>query len=654
MSEPQVSVDDIGAALAQMIHGVSEPVLDWLVCNAPVIFALVDPDGIFRMVRGRALNDINVRPEAIVGTHVSDFFSAKTDVAQHLSKCMAGERSCFQTGICGRVFEFCCEPIKDDSGAVVAVAAVGTDITDRVKATEALAAEEELLKATIEAVGDAVIATDSSMKIVLFNEAAQRLTGWDKQSAIGRQLGEVVVFETNEGSSGEIDVTTLASSSIEREISIDVGTCLRLRRKDGSTTEVAAHYAPIKAGEGRVFGAVLSMRDTTEERRRDEERIRLEKLESLALMASGISHDFNNMLAAILANLGLAKEKAAYGSVLEFLEEAETAALQARELTNRLASFARPAPHEPKAVDLKSVISQAVAFALAGKNIEHVVHISDDLWPVLGDENQLVQAFNNLLLNAEQAMPGGGCITVRAENLVVTEGDPTAGPYLGGGRFVKVIVEDQGVGIPPENLEKVFDPYFTTKPAGTGLGLSTTFSIVRRHGGHMSISSTLGQGTVALVYLPAADIEVVRVGKGEQKVAASIADASERSLRVLVMDDEAGVRKVAKLALEEAGWDVEVAEDAIHAIEKFREALEQRKPYDVVVLDSVMRTGLDGSATLAELRKLDREVKAIAFSGYVDDTIAEDFKKKGFSDVVAKPFNLAQLRLAVARAAGGK
>ena len=170
----------------------------------------------------------------------------------------------------------------------------------------------------------------------------------------------------------------------------------------------------------------------------------------------------------------------------------------------------------------------------------------------------------------------------------------------------------------------------------------------------MSISSTLGQGTVALVYLPAADIEVVRVGKGEQKVAASIADASERSLRVLVMDDEAGVRKVARLALEESGGDVEVAEDAIHAIEKFREALEQRKPYDVVVLDSVMRTGLDGSATLAELRKLDREVKAIAFSGYVDDTIAEDFKKKGFSDVVAKPFNLAQLRLAVARAAGGK
>ncbi len=652
MGEARAAADDRGASSSPMEADVSESILDWLVCNAPIIFAIFDSDGICRKIRGRALDAIGLESSEAVGKSISEIAPGVAEVTRNFSDCLEGERRCFQAEIRGRIFDVCCEPLKDDSRRISGVVMVGTDVTDTVAATRALAAEEELLKATIEAVGDAVIATDAGMKIVLFNQAAEDLTGWPKNEALGKDLGEVVRFESVDKKGGRVDVSGLARSSIEQSVPIDSGALLRLERKDGTQVEVAAHYAPIKAGGDKAVGAVLSIRDVSEERRRDEERIRLEKLESLALMASGLSHDFNNMLTAILANLGLAKERAGSGPVVEFIEEAEIAANQARDLTNQLASFARPTPKQLKAVDLRGVLTQATAFALAGKDVEHEVHIADNLWPVLGDENQLIQAFNNLLLNAQQAMPQGGCITIRAENLVVTEGEPKAGAYLGGGKFVKVIIEDQGVGIPPENLEKVFDPYFTTKAGGTGLGLPTTYSIIKKHGGHMSIFSTVGEGTVVLVYLPAVDAAIQAPG-GEPAEESSGTEGLPGK-RVLVMDDEAGVRKVAKLALEGAGWEVEVAEDAIHAIEKFREALEKHRPFDVVVLDSMMRSGLDGSATLAELAKLDPSVKAVAISGLVDEATTEEFRRKGFSQVVAKPFSLDDLRSAVGRAVSEK
>lgn len=654
MSEAQAAANDGATELAKMVGEVGESVLDWLVSNAPIIFGIFDTHGVCRLIRGKHLEATGLHPGDIVGKSIRDLAGAESEVADHLLRCAAGESGRFRAEIRDRFFDMCCEPLRAESGEVAGVLAVGADVTERVRATEALAAEERLMKAIIEAVGDAVIATDASTKIVLFNRAAERLTGWSRESAIGKRIDEVVEFEPGEGTGGAIDASGLAISSIERDTTIDAGRQLQLKRTDGSTIEVSAHYAPIKAGGHEAARAVLSIRDRSEERRRDEERIRLEKLESLALMASGLAHDFNNMLAAILANLGLAKEKAVSGAALEFIEEAEIAANQARDLTNQLTSFARPAPHELKPVDLRDVIAHAAAFALAGKDVEHDVRIPENVWPVLGDENLLLQAFSNLLLNAEQAMPNGGCITIRAENLVVTEAEPAAGPYLGEGRFVKILVEDQGVGIPPENLEKIFDPYFTTKPSGTGLGLSTTFSIVRRHGGHMSASSTLGEGTVVLIYLPAADVPASESTelRGDPPEDSSGLQAGCKVRRALVMDGEPGVRKVARLALEGAGWQVDAAEDAVDAIEQFRAAIEERRPYDVVVIDSTMRRGLDGSATLVELLKLDPTVRAVALSGRVDESTIGEFRKKGFSEVLAKPFNLDALRSAVARAVG--
>lgn len=630
---------------------VDGSLLGWILDNAPVILAVFDQSGVLRHARGKGLELAGMESAQLLGKTFAEVFPDQPGLHEAVLRCLGGETNCISLQAGTRYYDACCAPISHQGRIWVAV--VATDVTESVAATEALEAEEELLRATIEAVREAVVATDSAAEITLFNRAAEALTGWKRSEARGRPIDEVVRFASPQGSDASSS-SGLALSSIETATAIDAGPGLVLEKKDGTTVEVAAHYAPIRTSSGKVVGALLTMRDVTEDRRRDEELVRLEKLESLALMASGLSHDFNNMLAAIVANLGLAKEQADIEGALEFIEEAEKACQQARELTNKLASFARPVSPKSEPVSLQAVVDEALALALVGRDVDRSLHLPADLWPVLGDRAQLVQVFSNLFLNAAQAMPGGGCITVRAENLVLTEGEPRVATRLQPGRYVKVIVEDQGVGIPQEYLQKVFDPYFTTKPAGTGLGLPTAFSIVRRHGGHMSLSSEVGKGTVVIVYLPAAPTGGRGTGEAEQAPSGEGRTAAAAGVRVLVLDDEEAIRKAVRSALEGVDFQVDEAEDAVHAIERFREALEKDRPYDVVLIDLSLPGGLGGEDTLYELQKLDPSVRAVALSGSIGAEDDRTYLRRGFSGVVPKPFDLAKLRSAVASAAESK
>jgi PAS domain S-box-containing protein len=651
-------------ALPPELKYVEEEIVGWLLDNAPVALMIFDSSGRCRFARGNGLSLAGFAPDNLKGRTLQEIFPDEPALPNVIEQCREGETSCVSLKVGERFYDSCCAPIQH--GAERWVAIVSTDVTSSVQAEEALEAEEELLRSTIEAVREAVIATDAAAKITLFNRAAEELTGWRFAEASGKQIEEVVRFRRQISEAGP-PASGLALSSMEQEIEIDAGPGILLQRKDGSTVEVAAHYAPIKTKGGRVVGAVLTLRDLSEERKRDEERIRLEKLESLALMASGLSHDFNNMLTAILANLALAREQTERERILEFVGEAEHAAVQARELTNKLASFARPTPPRLEPISLLDVVDRALTLALVGREVSKALHLPADLWPVLGDESQLVQVFSNLFLNAAQSMPGGGCITVRAENIVLTEGEPKAGARLAPGRYVKVIVEDQGEGIPPENLQKVFDPYFTTKPAGTGLGLPTAFSIVRKHGGYMTLSSEVGKGTVVIVYLPAADVAASVTTQGAATAestlpaGASVAGEAESAptgdserRRVLVVDDEAGVRKVVARALEDVGWEVDAAEDPVKAIERFREALEKSRPYDVVLLDLTMPGGIGGEMTLDELAKLDPSVKAIALTGRTDSNDISALVRRGFISVLQKPFDVAALRSVVEQTADSR
>jgi CheY-like chemotaxis protein len=317
------------------------------------------------------------------------------------------------------------------------------------------------------------------------------------------------------------------------------------------------------------------------------------------------------------------------------LEQAEKALHQSVSLTSQLLTFSKGGKPLKKVIDLKPLIENAVKFALSGSRVDYALSFDDDLRPVEADEGQLGQVVQNIILNAEQAMPLGGRIEIAARNVLASS---LAGvPAVSSGDRVEITVRDQGIGIPPEHLSKIFDPYFTTKEKGSGLGLATTYSIIKNHDGDINVSSVLGKGTTFTVYFPAAGQE----GEG----AASQADPRiERKGRVLVMDDEELVRKVAYELLTGLDHDVELAVHGGEAVEKYRQAKAAGRPFDVVILDLTIRGGIGGEETMRKLLEIDPGVKAIVSSGYSNDSVVANYRDHGFAAFLKKPYDLTDLQ----------
>jgi CheY-like chemotaxis protein len=288
---------------------------------------------------------------------------------------------------------------------------------------------------------------------------------------------------------------------------------------------------------------------------------------------------------------------------------------------------------------LKKVFSLAAklegwaAFVLQGTNVRCEVAVAPDLPAVEADEGQLHQVVSNLVLNARQAMPGGGTVQLRADEKAV---EPQSGLPLAPGRYVRLTVEDRGVGILPEHLPRIFDPYFTTKQTGSGLGLSTAYSIVRRHGGHVVASSTLGRGSTFSVYLPASLSPIPQSRE-------PATDARGGAGRVLVMDDEAMIRDVLADLLPDLGYEAVFAAEGGEAVEKYRAALAQGRPFDAVLLDLTVPGGMGGLETLAKLRELAPAVRAIASTGYASGPVLGDFAAQGFVAAIPKPYRPSDL-----------
>ena len=366
----------------------------------------------------------------------------------------------------------------------------------------------------------------------------------------------------------------------------------------------------------------------------EEELSKAQRLESIGLLAGGIAHDFNNLLTAILGNLALARAREnAPGRTSRFLKEAERAIARATNLTQQLLTFSKGGAPVRKIVDLAALLKESCSFAVRGSNVR-VAFAIGDLWPAEVDSGQVDQVVNNLIINAVQAMPGGGIINLRAENLEVRRED---GVLLEPGRYVKITIEDHGDGIAPEHHPKIFDPYFTTKPEGSGLGLATAYSIVRRHAGDIRFVSEPGVGTSFDIYLPAASTKV------KAEPAAEIQPLESASGRILLMDDEAMIRDVAAVALREQGYDVEPAKDGAEAVALYQAALSTEEPFDAVILDLTVPGGMGGTETIKRLLKIDPTVKAIVSSGYSEDLVLARFEDYGFSGVVAKPYSFREL-----------
>jgi signal transduction histidine kinase/CheY-like chemotaxis protein len=399
---------------------------------------------------------------------------------------------------------------------------------------------------------------------------------------------------------------------------------------------------------GRVIRVVGNIMDITERKRLEEERQRMGKLESIGVLAGGIAHDFNNILTAILGNINLARLETKQESELyDRLIEAEKASIRARGLTQQLLTFAKGGAPVKKIASILELARDTASFSLRGSNVRCEFYISDELWQVEIDEGQISQVISNLVINAQQAMPAGGTIEVHIENMNLTEKQRLGRSLpLKKGNYVRIAVADHGIGIPADYLDKIFDPYFTTKQGGSGLGLAIAYSIVRNHAGHISIESKVGTGSTFYVYLPASKEKVLhkKVEKKELPVGRG---------RILVMDDEEAVRDIAGRMLRHIGYeDIGFATDGAEAIRLYKSAMASGKPFDAVILDLTIPGGMGGKETMKELLKIDPDVKAIVSSGYADESVASEFKEYGFRGVVAKPYTLEQLSSTLSEVVG--
>ena len=407
-----------------------------------------------------------------------------------------------------------------------------------------------------------------------------------------------------------------------------------LLRKDGKRVPIDITASLVRYAGKTVVQAIL--RDISERKKMEEEQLLLSKLESLGLLAGGIAHDFNNILTAILGNISLARLDAQPGrgiedNSLKRLEEAERACQRAQALAGQLLSFAKGGLPIKKATSAAALIKESINLALSGSKARSKLSLPEDLWFMEVDEGQISQVLNNLLINADQAMPGGGIITVLAGNVTVGDEFP-----LAKGDYVKITVSDQGIGIPHNFLGKIFDPYFTTKQKGSGLGLATSYSIIRNHAGNITVESKIGAGTSFQVYLPA----VQATDLPQEKPAA---EPSRGQGRILVMDDDEMVRELLIIMLQKLGYEASCAEDGAEAIKIYREALAESQPFTAAIFDLTVPGGMGGKEAIRQLLAVDPQIKAIVSSGYSDDPIMANFKTYGFQGVITKPYRIAEL-----------
>jgi signal transduction histidine kinase/CheY-like chemotaxis protein len=395
---------------------------------------------------------------------------------------------------------------------------------------------------------------------------------------------------------------------------------------------VEARTAELKRANDRL------QQEIAERERMESELSRVQKLESLGLLAGGIAHDFNNLLGAIMGNVSLAMlDVDPANPAYRPLAKAEQASLRAHELTRQLLTFARGGAPVKKLIALTGIIAEAVGLSPRGSRVVHELAIPEDLWPVEADEGQMMQVLNNLLLNADQAMPAGGTIRISAQN--ITLGPDNELP-LGAGRYVRISVADEGTGIQPEHLEKVFDPFFTTKQKGSGLGLAASYAIIRKHGGLVTVKSEPGRGTTFHIYLPAAQGDVALSPREDT--------FTMGSGHVLVMDDEEEMRSTTGDMLVRLGYSVDYAGDGDEAVAKYRTAQEQGRPFDAVIMDLTVPGGTGGKEAVRKLLEIDPDAKTIVSSGYSEDPVVADYRSFGFRGMVNKPYRLRDLSEAVA------
>ena len=514
--------------------------------------------------------------------------------------------------------------VKD--GKLIGSRDIVRDITIRRQMEEELRKERDRAQLYLDVAGVIMIVIDASQTVTLINKKGCEILGYESSEIVGKNWFDLFIPENVKEKTKSV-FAKLMTGDIEPVEYFENAVIT----KSGEERMIAWHNTYLKDFAGNITGTLSSGQDITDRKKMEEELLKIEKLESIGILAGGLAHDFNNLLAAVLGNITLAKMYAEPDEhVVERLKEAEKATLRAKDLTQQLLTFSRGGAPVKEVASVGSIVKDSCSFTLRGSNVKCECTVPDNLWPVELDEGQIHQAINNLIINADQAMPQGGIIRIQCENITLDQGEV---PSLPQGDYVKLSILDEGIGIPKKYIDKIFDPYFTTKQRGSGLGLATTYSIVKKHDGHISIESVVGKGSVFNVYLPATRKRVREQKREDDRI-------FKGSGRILVMDDEKTVREVMGEILKSLGYTVDFADDGTSAIEKYTNAKSSGQPFDAVIMDLTVPGGKGGMETVSELLQFDPSIKAIASSGYSNDPVMAEFRKFGFSDVIRKPCNI--------------
>ena len=517
-----------------------------------------------------------------------------------------------------------------------ALSSFGTcqDITERRQAEEKIRQSEEFIRNILDTVDEGFIVIDRDYRILTANKAYCLQAGGSDEMIIGHHCYEIShkinrpCYEKGEDCATRLTFETGEPHSAHH----------RHADAHGNFLFVETKAFPIKDASGAVTSVIETINNITEKHLLEEERLKTQKLESIGTLAGGIAHDFNNLLQGVFGYISLAKMTANNrDKSTAALEQAEKALHQSVNLTTQLLTFSKGGKPAKHLIDLRPLIENSTKFTLSGSRSDLHLKIEEDLWQAEADGGQLGQVIQNIVLNADQSMPVGGTVNVTASN--ITKGDASLPPGLASGDYVMIAIQDTGIGIPEQYLTNIFDPYFTTKEKGSGLGLATSYSIVRNHGGMIDVRTKTGSGSTFMIYLPAVAGEV-RTEYAEKQQQLS----SSRKAKILVMDDDEVIRNLGRELLGLLGHDVAVAKHGQEALETYERSIAAGSPFDIIILDLTIRGGMGGAETLQQLLKIDPHVKAVVSSGYSDDAAVATYKSQGFKASLKKPYDVNALR----------
>ncbi len=505
------------------------------------------------------------------------------------------------------------------------------DTSERRQAEDAISAEKERLSVTLRSIGDGVITTDTSGRIIIMNKVAEELTGWQQHDAAGRPLAEVFNI-INEITRKPCD--NPVEKVLKTGCSIELSSHTILVSRDRSERIVADSVAPIRDRHSVIIGAVLVFRDMTEKLRLLDTIQQTDKLNSLGVLAGGIAHDFNNLLSGIFGYIEMARmHSSSNPEVSKYLDKAFTVFNRAKDLTQQLLTFSKGGTPVRKPGDISVLIQDSASFALSGSNITCEFIFGKDLPLCDFDANQMGQVIDNIIINSKQAMPIGGKIVISAEKCILREGE---NPVLKPGDYIRITISDTGIGIPVEFIKRIFDPFFTTKQQGNGLGLATCFSIIQKHDGYIEADSTPGKGTTFKILLPVSLEKITSITN------TSVSEHSGEG-KILVMDDEDFIREIADRILSSMGYSVVTANDGKEALNILIKARQSGEVFKAALLDLTIPGGMGGKEAISVIKKIFPLMPVFATSGFSEDYTMSHPEENGFTASIRKPYRKNEL-----------